>query len=123
MALGALRLMKMGIVVKQMKKTVETLGSATVICTDKTGTLTENKMSIAGLYNAQTEALFLTEDFAKNAQKTSEPISYGAYGSKVNPFLLIPLVIHPFSIKKMQQPIAGPNSIWCTNILYRVSPQ
>ncbi|MDE3252017.1 MAG: HAD-IC family P-type ATPase, partial [Bacteroidota bacterium] len=46
MALGAWRLMKLGIVVKQMK-TVETLGSATVICTDKTGTITENKMSLA----------------------------------------------------------------------------
>jgi Ca2+-transporting ATPase len=50
MALGAWRLMQMGIVVKQMK-TVETLGSATVICTDKTGTLTENKMSLAALYH------------------------------------------------------------------------
>jgi P-type Ca2+ transporter type 2C len=49
MALGAWRLMKLGIVVKQMK-TVETLGSASVICTDKTGTLTENKMSLAKLY-------------------------------------------------------------------------
>ena len=49
MALGAWRLMKMGIVVKQMK-TVETLGSATVICTDKTGTITENKMELAKLF-------------------------------------------------------------------------
>jgi P-type Ca2+ transporter type 2C len=49
MALGAWRMMKKGIVVKQMK-TVETLGSATVICTDKTGTLTENKMSLAKLF-------------------------------------------------------------------------
>lgn len=49
MALGAWRLMKMGIVVKQMK-TVETLGSATVICIDKTGTITENKMSLAKVY-------------------------------------------------------------------------
>src|SRR5450432_2601468 len=49
MALGAWRLMKIGIIVKQMK-TVETLGSATVICTDKTGTLTENKMSLVKIY-------------------------------------------------------------------------
>jgi len=49
MALGAWRLMKMGIVVKQMK-TVETLGSATVICADKTGTITENKMTLARLF-------------------------------------------------------------------------
>jgi Ca2+-transporting ATPase len=46
MALGAWRLMKLGIAVKQMK-TVETLGSATIICTDKTGTITENRMSLA----------------------------------------------------------------------------
>jgi P-type Ca2+ transporter type 2C len=49
MALGAWRLMKTGVVVKQMK-TVETLGSATVICTDKTGTLTENKMTLAKVF-------------------------------------------------------------------------
>ncbi len=49
MALGAWRLMKMGIIVKQTK-TVETLGSANVICTDKTGTITQNKMSLAQLY-------------------------------------------------------------------------
>lgn len=49
MALGAWRLMKLGIIVKQTK-TVETLGSATVICVDKTGTITENKMSLAKLY-------------------------------------------------------------------------
>lgn len=49
MALGAWRLMKHGIIVKQTK-TVETLGSATVICTDKTGTITENKMSLAKVF-------------------------------------------------------------------------
>ncbi|WP_134087939.1 cation-translocating P-type ATPase [Olivibacter sp. XZL3] len=49
MALGAWRLMKDGVLVKQMK-TVEALGSATVICTDKTGTLTENKMSLVSIY-------------------------------------------------------------------------
>jgi len=49
MALGAWRLMKLGIIVKQTK-TVEALGSASVICTDKTGTITENKMELASIY-------------------------------------------------------------------------
>lgn len=49
MALGAWRLMKRGIVVKRTQ-TIETLGSATVICTDKTGTITENRMELVNLY-------------------------------------------------------------------------
>ncbi|MBG6111471.1 Ca2+-transporting ATPase [Flavobacterium sp. CG_9.10] len=56
MALGAWRLMKMGIIVKQTK-TVETLGSATVICSDKTGTITENKMSLAQWYTFPDDTL------------------------------------------------------------------
>ncbi len=46
MALGAMRMMHRGILAKQ-PKTVEALGSATVICLDKTGTITENRMSLA----------------------------------------------------------------------------
>ncbi len=49
LALGAWRLAKQGIIVKAAS-TVETLGSAAVICTDKTGTITENRMSLAQLY-------------------------------------------------------------------------
>ncbi len=56
MALGAWRLMKMGIIVKHTK-TVETLGSATVICTDKTGTITENKMSLVQCYTIATNQI------------------------------------------------------------------
>ncbi|MBC7384119.1 MAG: cation-translocating P-type ATPase [Bacteroidia bacterium] len=83
MALGAWRLMKMGVVVKQMK-TVETLGSATVICTDKTGTITENKMSLAKLFVLSTNKISnpensLTEDEKKLirlAMWASEPIPF-----------------------------------------------
>ena len=83
MALGAWRLMKMGIVVKQMK-TVETLGSATVICTDKTGTITENKMSLAKLFWLPSNKISepnddLTEDekqLIRLAMWASEPIPF-----------------------------------------------
>ncbi len=49
MAIGAWKLMKRGIVVRRTG-TVETLGSATVICLDKTGTITENRMSLAKVH-------------------------------------------------------------------------
>ena len=48
MGLGAYRMIQFGILAKQ-PKTVESLGSATVICLDKTGTITENQMSVAEL--------------------------------------------------------------------------
>lgn len=45
LALGAYRLMKKGIVAHH-PQSVEALGSATVICLDKTGTLTQNRMEL-----------------------------------------------------------------------------
>ena len=82
MALGSWRLMKMGIVVKQMK-TVETLGSASVICTDKTGTITQNKMALAKLFVLETNQIKspdeLTEpekELIRMAMWASEPIPF-----------------------------------------------
>ncbi len=45
MAFGAWRLAKHNVLTRK-NRTIETLGSATVLCTDKTGTLTENKMIV-----------------------------------------------------------------------------
>jgi P-type Ca2+ transporter type 2C len=60
MALGAYRLMKMGIIVKHTQ-TVETLGSATVICTDKTGTITENRMELFKVYHYSSDSMMSKE--------------------------------------------------------------
>ena len=93
MALGAWRLMKMGIVVKQMK-TVETLGSATVICTDKTGTLTENKMSIAAIYNAATQKSFLSEQINPSQAANQPLIDLAMWASEPIPFDPMEMAIH-----------------------------
>lgn len=49
LALGAYRLSRQKAIVKRLRA-VETLGAVTVIATDKTGTLTENRMEVAQLY-------------------------------------------------------------------------
>jgi len=51
MALGAWRISKKNVLTRQMNA-IEALGSATTLCVDKTGTLTENKMTIAELWTA-----------------------------------------------------------------------
>ena len=48
MAMGAWRISQARVLTRRAAA-IETLGSATVLCTDKTGTLTENRMTVAEL--------------------------------------------------------------------------
>ncbi|WP_309642353.1 cation-translocating P-type ATPase [Flavobacterium sp.] len=91
MALGAWRLMKMGIIVKQTK-TVETLGSATVICTDKTGTITENKMALAQWYTLADNAIQNPKE--KLNQTDQELLSLSMWSSEPIPFDAMEVALH-----------------------------
>jgi Ca2+-transporting ATPase len=91
MALGSWRLMQMGIIVKQMK-TVETLGSATVICSDKTGTLTENRMAIAELFILASNSY--KEPQSKHDDATMELIRFAMWASEPMPFDPMETAIH-----------------------------
>ena len=97
MALGAWRLMKMGIVVKQMK-TVETLGSATVICTDKTGTITENNMRLAKLFVLASNKISTTENIKTDGEK--ELIRLAMFASEPIPFDPMEIALHNAYIKE-----------------------
>lgn len=105
MALGAWRLMKLGIVVKQTK-TVETLGSATVICTDKTGTITENKMSLAKLFVLKNNTIVSPEDTLNDSEK--ELITLSMWASEPIPFDPMEVALHQ-AYKDLKQNDERPN--------------
>jgi Ca2+-transporting ATPase len=71
LALGAWRLSKKNVLTRA-SATIETLGSATVLCADKTGTVTQNKMEVAALYNGK--ELLLREFFVKKPEHFKELI-------------------------------------------------
>jgi len=91
MAMGAWRLMKMGIIVKETS-TVEALGAATVLCTDKTGTITENRMELFRLYDYQSDKILSKERW--NVPSAQNLISAAMWASEVVPFDAMEKAIH-----------------------------
>jgi Ca2+-transporting ATPase len=92
MALGAWKLSKTGILVKGLN-TVETLGAATVICIDKTGTITENKMELASIYNHHSKETLNTAQI-KEQKSLNEVAEYGMWASEPVPFDPMEIALH-----------------------------
>src|SRR5665213_1051651 len=56
MALGAYHMAKLGIIARN-PSTIENLGAVNIICIDKTGTITENKMEVRTIYDYENNLL------------------------------------------------------------------
>ncbi|WP_187477872.1 cation-translocating P-type ATPase [Amniculibacterium sp. G2-70] len=83
MALGSWKLMKQGVIIKR-SSIVETLGSTTVICTDKTGTITENSMKLKALFDFKSNQVFDDTSFDKS--ELSQLIQFAMWSSEPVPF-------------------------------------
>lgn len=83
MALGAYHMSKLGIISRQ-PQTIENLGAVSVICLDKTGTITENKMQVKTIYDYKTDELIDVGN--REPLKNTEVLRYGVLASEINPF-------------------------------------
>ncbi|WP_330746239.1 cation-translocating P-type ATPase [Chryseobacterium sp. CP-77] len=91
MALGAWKLMREGIIIKR-SSIVETLGSVSVICTDKTGTITENSMKLKHLYDYRSDRIYEEPEFGITA--LHELIDYAMWSSEPVPFDPMEITLH-----------------------------
>ena len=100
MALGAWKLMREGVIIKR-SSIVETLGSTTVICTDKTGTITENSMQLKYLYDYQRDRTYEEPDFGH--PDLAQLIDYAMWSSEPVPFDPMEKTLHRIYQETQQQ--------------------
>jgi P-type Ca2+ transporter type 2C len=81
LTLGAWRISRRNVLTRRVA-TIETLGAATVLCTDKTGTLTFNKMELGSLY-ANKQYYELSSILSDDCKTLLE---YGVLSSQKDPF-------------------------------------
>lgn len=91
MALGAWKLMRSGVIIKR-SSIVETLGSVTVICTDKTGTITENAMQLKYVYDYHSDRNYEEREF--QSETLNELIQYAMWSSEPVPFDPMEITLH-----------------------------
>jgi P-type Ca2+ transporter type 2C len=83
LSMGAWRMSKRNVLVRRMPA-IETLGSSTVLCVDKTGTLTLNKMILSSIYSGNESC-----EIDKNEcllEKFHELLEFGYLASQQDPF-------------------------------------
>lgn len=104
MALGAVRLATMNVLARE-PQTVESLGSATVICTDKTGTLTTEGMTVSHLV---TPLESLSVPFTDPpSDRVSELLLYARLASEPEPFDAMETAISELYVKITDQDFSG----------------
>jgi Ca2+-transporting ATPase len=85
LAIGAWRIAKLGVLTRRVSS-VETLGAADVLCSDKTGTLTRNRMTIARLVTADADVPVADDDGGDLPEDVHALVEAGVLASPRDPF-------------------------------------
>ena len=84
-ALGAWRLSRQQVLTRRIAA-IETLGATSVLCVDKTGTLTQNRMQVARLHVAGTELALDEVRSAELPEAFHEIVEYAILASRIDPY-------------------------------------
>lgn len=93
LALGAWRMSRKNVLTRRMPA-IETLGSATVLCTDKTGTLTYNRMKVQRIWTADGYSDIGKEHSMDLPAKSSDLLLNSVLSSLKDPFDPMEKAIH-----------------------------
>jgi len=85
LALGAFRMSRRHVLARRMAA-VEALGAVSVLCVNKTGTLTENRMRIAALWTRGDEEYPVDATAPVLPERVHEVVEYGILSSQRDPF-------------------------------------
>jgi Ca2+-transporting ATPase len=95
LALGAWRMSRSRVITRRMPA-VETLGAATVLCVDKTGTITQNRMALRRLVTRNRSVDLASRD-AVFADESRELLENAVLASKPDPFDPMERALHAAS--------------------------
>ena len=102
LALGAWRISQKQVLTRKMAA-VETLGAATVLCTDKTGTLTQNLMAIRMLHAGNEFHAIREENPIPLPETFHELVEFGILASKKDPFDPMEKALLKLGVDKLSQ--------------------
>jgi Ca2+-transporting ATPase len=84
-ALGAWRMSRKNVLTRKVSA-IEMLGAATVLCSDKTGTLTENRITLQRIYSNGLDFDIAKQEAEDLPEEVHEVIEYGVLASQTDPF-------------------------------------
>ena len=120
-AIGAWRISRRRVLTRRLPA-IESLGATTVLCVDKTGTLTQNRMAVQRIY-----AMGSFHDVPDGAEPLDEPlrevVRLGVLASKPDPFDPMELAIRSLGPRAGPEFPGPPAAAWELARAYPLSPE